>query len=212
MASSATPYGLKPVKKVGGEPWNGAFNTYLIDPAGEATNIYTGQAVYVGADGYIAIVTTTGEDATTNAWPAGSSSMTGAQGVFIGCEYVNAQGQLVHSPYYPTGYAAPTGTSIKAFVVDDPMVIFQVQANGAVEQSDLGYNTHFTAAQSTSTGSTSTGLSNSSVNGTGVATTAPFKIVGFADVTGFSTVGDDYTDILVKINPGWHSLTLDIGL
>jgi hypothetical protein len=45
-----------------------------------------------------------------------------------------------------------------------------------------------------------------------VTTTAAFRVVGFVDMVGFSTVGDAYTDILVKINPGYHSFTNAVGL
>jgi hypothetical protein len=200
MASSATPYGLKPVKKLGGEPWNGAFNTYLIDPAGEATNIFNGQVVQVGTDGYIAIVTDVGSNA--DPFPAGTV------GVFVGCEYVNAQGQLIHSQYYPSAYAAPTGTAIKAFVVDDPDVLFQAQLDASSAQTVLGGNVPLAAVQSTSTGSTTTGNSTSALDADDVATaTVAFKIVGFV-----SPIGDAYPDVLVKFNPSSHAYLAGLGV
>jgi len=207
MASTATPYGLRPVRRLDGLPYAGSTNMYLIDPAGDATNIFYGQVVYIGADGYIAIVTTTGADGTTNAWPAGSSGMTGAIGVFMGCEYVNAQGQLVHAQMYPSGYAAPAGTAIKAYVCDDPNVLFQAQLNGTGAQTILGANTCFAAAQSTSTGSTMYGVSNSALSSSVNTTTMPFRIVAHV-----SPPGDAYPDVLVKINPAWHSMSVTVGL
>lgn len=206
MASTATPYGLRPVKRADGMPYAGATSQYLIDPAGEATNLFNGQVVHIGADGYIALSTATGADGTTNALPTGTT-LTGSLGVFVGCEYVNAQGQVIFSQYYPSGYAAPTGTSIKAYVVDDPNVLFQVQLDGAIDQSDIGANTFFAAAQSTSTGSTSTGNSTSALDATTVTTTAAFRIV-----SAVSPIGDAYPDVLVKFNPGYHSLTNAVGL
>lgn len=206
MASTATPYGLRPVKRADGMPYAGATSQYLIDPAGEATNLFNGQVVHIGADGYIALSTATGADGTTNALPTGTT-LTGSLGVFVGCEYVNAQGQVIFSQYYPSGYAAPTGTSIKAYVVDDPNVLFQVQLDGAIDQSDIGANTFFAAAQSTSTGNTSTGNSTSALDATTVTTTAAFRIV-----SAVSPIGDAYPDVLVKFNPGYHSLTNAVGL
>ena len=47
-------------------PYAGATEEFLIDPAGEATNIFNGQVVIVGSDGYLAISTATGADITTN--------------------------------------------------------------------------------------------------------------------------------------------------
>ena len=206
MAATASPYGLRPVKRADGMPYAGATSEYLIDPAGEATNLFYGQVVHIGADGYIALSTATGADATTNALPTGST-LTGSLGVFVGCEYVNAQGQLIHSQYYPSGYAAPTGTAIKAYVVDDPNVLFQAQLDGAIDQSDIGANTFFAAAQSTSTGVTRTGVSNSALESTTVTTTAAFRIVAAV-----SPISDAFPDVLVKFNPGYHSLTNAVGL
>lgn len=200
MATTASPYGLKPVKRVDGMPYAGATEQFLIDPAGEATNIFNGQVVIIGADGYIAISTATGADITTN--NLGGNGV-GAIGVFVGCEYVNAQGQVINSQYYPSG---TTGV-VKAFVVTDPNVTFQAQLDGSGAQTVLGTNTFFAAVQSTSTGSTRTGNSTSALESTVVTTAAAFRIVGFA-----SNPGDAYTDVLVKFNPGAHSYLNAVGL
>ena len=200
MATTAAPYGLKPIKRVDGTPYAGAIDEFLIDPAGEATNIFYGQVVIIGSDGYIAISTATGADITTN--NLGGSGV-GAIGVFVGCEYTNAQGQRIWSQYYPSG---TTGV-VKAKVVTDPNVIFQAQLNGSGAQTVLGTNTFFAAAQSTSTGSTQTGNSTSALTSTVQAAAAAFRIVGFA-----STPGDAYTDVFVKFNPAAHSYTNNVGL
>lgn len=202
MANVASPYGLRPVKRADGMPYAGATSEYLIDPAGEATNIFYGQVVHLGADGYIALSTATGADGTTNALPTGTN-LTGSIGVFVGCEYVNAQGQVVHSQFYPSG---TTGV-VKAYVVDDPNVLFQAQMDGAIDQSDIGANTFFATAQSTSTGNTMTGVSTSALESSTVTTTAAFRIVAAV-----SPLSDDYPDVLVKFNPGYHSLTNAVGL
>jgi hypothetical protein len=204
MATTAAPYGLRPVKRADGMPYAGATSQYLIDPAGEATNLFYGQVVHIGADGYIALSTATGADGTTNAFPTGTT-LTGSLGVFVGCEYVNSSGQLVQAQYYPSGTS--NGDAIKAYVVDDPNVLFQVQADGAMDQSDIGANTFFAAAQSTSTGSTTTGNSTSAVDATTVTTTAAFRIV-----SAVSPIGDAFPDLLVKFNPGYSSMTNAVGL
>jgi hypothetical protein len=201
MASTAAPYGLKPVKRVDGMPYAGATETFLIDPAGEATNIFNGQVVIIGADGYLAISTATGGDITTN--NLGGNGV-GAIGVFVGCEYVNAQGQLIHSQYYPSG---TTGV-VRAYVVTDPNVIFQAQCDGSVGQADLGTNTFFAAVQSTSTGNTRTGNSTSALDATVQAGAAAFRIVGFASAPRVTLSPMCY----VKFNPTAHSYTNNVGL
>jgi hypothetical protein len=200
MATTATPYGLKPVKRVDGMPYAGATETFLIDPAGEATNLFYGQVVIIGSDGYLALSTATGADVTTN--NLGGNGV-GAIGVFVGCNYTNAQGQRIWSQYYPSGQ---TGTP-EALVVTDPNVIFQAQLDGSGAQTVLGTNTFFAAAQSTSTGSTTTGNSTSALDATVQTTAAAFRIVGFA-----STPGDAYTDVFVKFNPSAHSYLNNVGL
>ena len=201
MATTAAPYGLKPVKRADGMAYAGATSQFLIDPAGEATNLFYGQVVHIGADGYIALSTATGADGTTNALPTGTT-LTGSLGVFVGCEYENDLGQTVHSQYYPSG-----ATNAKALVVDDPNVLFQVQADGAMDQSDIGANTFFAAAQSTSTGNTATGNSTSALDATVQTTAAAFRIVDFV-----SEPGDAFTDVLVKFNPSAHSYLNNVGL
>ena len=199
MATTAAPQGLKPVKRADGMPYAGATTEYLIDPAGEATNIFNGQIVIIGADGYIALSTATGADLTTNA--IGNVTGTGALGVFVGCEYENDQGQTVHSNYYPSGKL-----NAKAYVVDDPNVLFQAQADAVMAQSDLGMCTTFAAVQSTSTGSTVTGNSNTALDADATSATKAFKIVGFV-----SPPTDAFPDILVKFAPSYHSMTVDKG-
>ena len=208
MASTASPYGLRPVNQLGGTPYAGATRTYLIDPAGTASNIYNGSPVYVNSSGYLAVATATGADATTNGFPVGTAN-TGIVGVFVGCSYYNAQGQLIFSQYYPTGV---TGV-IQASVVDDPNVVFQIQSAGTVTQAAVGANVFFTTG-AVATGSTTTGNSTASVvaGASAVTTTAAFRVVGFPNVQGFSVVGDAFTDVYVKINPGYHTFTNAVGL
>jgi len=193
MASTASPYGLRPVNQLGGTPYAGATRTYLIDPAGTASNIYNGSPVYVNSSGYLAVATATGADATTNGFPVGTAN-TGIVGVFVGCSYYNAQGQLIFSQYYPTGV---TGV-IQASVVDDPNVVFQVQSAGSVTQAAVGANVFFSTG-AVATGSTTTGNSSASIvaGASAVTSTAAFRVVGFPNVQGFSVVGDAYTDVYV---------------
>lgn len=201
MAKTATPYGLRPVRRADGLPYAGAMETFEINPAGVATNIFTGSIVRLNTDGYVELMTATGADGTTNAFPAGTI------GVAMGFEFVNAQGQLIHSPYYPANYAAPSGTKIKVMVVADPEVIFQGQLDGSGAQAVLGANTYLAAAQATGTGNTRTGQSTAALESTVVTTAAAFRIVGFA-----STPGDEFTDVLVKFNPSQHSYTNAVGI
>lgn len=207
MASTASPYGFRAVNELGGLPYAGSTRQFLIDPAGYNTNIFNGSIVALNTSGYLNIVTTNGDDSTP--FPAGTI------GVFVGCSFVNAQGQTIYSQYYPANTASVNGSAITAYVIDDDRAVFQVQSAGTVTQAALGANVYLNAVQSTSTGSTTTGNSNTAVvAGSSAATTSgyAFRVVGFANVPGFSTVGDAYTDILVKFNPGAHSYSNATGI
>ncbi len=204
MATTAAPYGLRPIRRSDGMPYAGSTNQYLIDPAGEGTNLFYGQAVIIGADGYIALATGTGADLTSNS--ISGTSGVGAVGVFVGCEYVNSSGQRVQAQYYPSGTNSAS-SAIKAYVIDDPNVLFQAQLDGAGAQTIIGTNTFFAAAQSTSTGNTSTGNSTSALDATVQTAAAAFRIVAHV-----SDPSDAYPDVLVKFNPGAHQMTNNVGL
>lgn len=200
MSNVNAPYGLRAVNRNDGLPYAGATSQFLIDPAGLASNLFNGQVVIINANGYIALSTATGADLTTN--NLGGTNL-GAWGVFVGCSYVNAQGQQIYSQYYPSG---TTGV-VTAYVITDPNVTFQAQLDGQVTQAALGANTLFAAAQSTSTGSTQTGNSTSALDATVQTAAAAFKIIGFA-----SPLTDTYTEVLVKFNPGAHAYTNAVGI
>ena len=205
MASTASPYGFRAVNELGGLPYAGSTRSFLIDPAGYNTNIFNGSIVRINANGYINIVLTTGADDSANVFPAGTI------GIFVGCTYTNAQGQIIYSQYYPANTASVNGSSITAYVIDDDRAVFQVQANGPITQAELGQNVFLSAVQSTSTGSTTTGNSTTSVSATSQTATAAFRIVGFPQTVN-NAVGDDYTEILVKFNPGYHSYSNAVGI
>ena len=197
MAATASPYGLVPVKNADGSPYCGARDAFLLDPAGVAQNIGYGSVVIL-KDGFVQLSVKKGSANDTNNFAAVANG--GALGVFVGCEYINAQGQLIFDQHYPTGTLNAT-----AYVVTDPGVTFQAQADAPVAQALLGRNTFFASTPgATDSISTSTGKSVLAVDATAVDTTAGFKIVGFSD-RGESAVGDAFTDVLIKFNNNYHA-------
>jgi hypothetical protein len=195
MSATATPRGLVPVNSLGGTPYAGSTRKIKI-ASGYASNLYNGQVVKIHTDGTLNLVTETGG--------AGDLFPAGTIGVFVGCSYTDADLGFVNRQYWPTGQVA---SDAMGFVVDDPNALFLIQSSGPINQNDLGMNCDLTAAQSTSTGSTATGNSTSSL-ATGAAcvatTSIGFRIVDFVDGPD-STVGDAYTDTIVKFNHIAHS-------
>jgi hypothetical protein len=183
MASTATPYGLRPVNLIGGQPYAGSTRLFKINNA-YAANIFYGQPVSVNSSGVVIADTGTSNVAAT-----------GVVGVFVGCTYTDPNLKYkIFKQYWPTGTVA---TDAYAYVVDDPDVVMQVQADDTVAQTALGANIGF----STFAGDTNTGNSETSADAASIAATAtlPLRIVGFVDGPE-SAVGDAYTDLLVKWN------------
>ena len=183
MASTAAPYGLRPVNLIGGQPYAGSTRLVKINNA-YGSNIFYGQPVSVNSSGVL--IADTGTTAV---------AATGVVGVFVGCSFTDPNLKIpVYKQYWPTGTVA---TDAYAYVVDDPDVVMQIQADDAVTQAALGANIGF----STFSGDTATGNSETSADAASINTTAtlPLRIVGFVNGPE-SAVGDAYTDLLVKWN------------
>ena len=133
MSATATPYGLRPVNLIGGQPYAGSVRSIPI-ASGYNTNIFNGSIVAIVAGGTIEIVTTNGDNSTP--FPAGTV------GVFLGCSYTDSGGTYRNRQYWPANTVASDAV---AHIVDDPDCLFMAQADGAVTQADLGQNTHLAA-------------------------------------------------------------------
>jgi hypothetical protein len=188
----SAPYGLKPINRIDGLPYAGA--TRLIPIASTYnTAIYNGDIVNIASGGTVAKSTVT-VDSTT-------AAANYTAGVFMGCQYVNTQGQVVQAQYYPGNVAA---TSAYAYVVDDPLALFKVAVTYSgnttvttVNQSVVG--TNMSVRQGT--GSATTGDSAVSVyatNAQGNAVTLPVRAIAVVPET--ATGANAYTEVLVKIN------------
>ena len=200
MAATASPYGLRAVNHLGGTPYAGSTRMYPIASA-TAINIYYGSVVNVLGTGFLTPNLTVGT--------AAAPFVAGTVGVFVGCTFTDPNsGNVVFRQNYPTGTVA---ADIQAYVVDDPAVIFQVQANGAVTAAALGSCCSI-LAQTTATGTLSSGNSTTAVNSATLSVNQDaFKIVDFVD-SPTSIVGDAFTDLLVKFNPVAHAYTSGVGI
>jgi hypothetical protein len=186
------PYGLQPINSVDGKPYAGATRQLPI-ASNYNTAIFNGDVVTVVAGGTIALSGCTSDSTTT------AANFT--YGVFMGCQYTNAQGQTVQSQYYP-------GTSVTnaiAYVVDDPMAAFKVavitsaNAIASVNGSVVGTNMEIDAGAggSTITGNSSVGALQSS-NGAGSAAALPLRCVAVVPAT--ATGANAFCEVIVKLN------------
>ena len=185
----SAPYGLQPINRVDGLPYAGAIRQIPVDVS---TQIYNGDIVRIAAGGEVVkstvTVNSTGAEANYTA------------GVFVGCQYVNSQGQTVQAQYYPGNGAT---SSAVAFVVDDPMAAFKVAvtlSNGAmstVNQSAVGAN--FSVLQGS--GSNTTGDSGVSVyatNGQGNSAALPVRVIAVVPDTAANATA--FREVVVKFN------------
>ena len=135
----------------------------------------------------------------------GSGDLGAIVGVFWGAEYAdNSSGDVK----FVRSIAASTvaKAQFKAYVYDDPMTIFKMQADQAgtaLTSADVGANAqNLTGSGSTVTYKAGSSLDSSTASNTQGATQKafPFQILGSAetDLT-YSTVGTTM-DVLVKIN------------
>lgn len=198
MATTAAPYGLRPINLIGGQVFAGSTRQIKI-ASGYAANIFFGDIVAIGLNGTIVKVTNVGTNA--DPFPAGTV------GVFLGCTYTDPNLKYkLNAQYWPTGTVA---ADAMAYVCDDPDALFQIQADDAVTQTMLGSN--FGVNQTA--GSTASGNSKVSLDVGTRATTATIglRLVDFVEGP-FSTVGDTYTDCIVKFNAGIHTYNNATGV
>ena len=184
MATTATPNGAEPIGTLSS---SGSFTgkvRHIKIASAYGTAIFYGDFVKIVAAGTIE------KD-------AGTTTMTPC-GVFMGWFYTDPN---TNQPTYNQQWVASTAASdAVAYVLDDPNVLLKMQSDASLAQTNLGNN----VAVVQTAGSTSIGRSKNAVDGsTAVATTAtlPLRVIDFVDGPN-SSVGDTYTDVIVKFNAG----------
>ena len=182
MANKDAPFGLRPVRMMGGEPYSGGQSRYRI-ASGATTPIYQGDLVTQLTAGVL------GRHAATGTVPI--------VGVFNGCSYTDpTSGEQVFKNYYPGSISA---SDIVASVVDNPNVVFEVQSDAALPVADLFGN--FDIVDGSPVGDTKSGRSNTELDVTTGATTAtlPLKALDISQDPDNSDVSSANTNAYVVI-------------
>ena len=198
----SAPYGLIPVNLLGGQVFAGSTRQIPIQTA-HGTSIYFGDVVLMSSNGCIttAVLTAT----TVN-----------VVGIFMGCSYINSQGQRVYSQYYPslTTGTPDTPTAISAYVADDPDLVMKtaiVSGTTTVAQATRATMVGGNAALVPNAGSTTTGNSAFAVlNSTAVTAALPVKVVDVVPDTAPAT--GSFVEVLVSWNQGIHQYRLATGV
>jgi len=188
-------YGLRPIGKVGGNPFNNATTQYEI-ANDYSTAIYNGGIVIPLAGGTIAI----------------TDQAVAPLGVLGGVEYVDSvTGKTTWLNYWPGSNSVSVDTNhpVKAFVYDDPMQLYVVVADGtntnrATALADTFANCDMASVNS---GSTNTGMASDMLDISSAATTNTLdvRIVGLFEDEGnsdYSAAGHQY---IVRLNHPYNS-------
>jgi hypothetical protein len=181
MANKDAAFGMKPVRMIGGAPYTGGQSRYRI-AANYDTSIFQGDMVTQVTGGHIAL--------------HADGGTVPIVGVFNGCQYTDpTSGEQVYNSYYP---ANTNASDLIAFVVDDPMVVFEIQAAIAFPIADLFGNFDIVY---TTAGSTLSGVSGAELQVTdgGTATTLPVKAIDISEDPTNSDVASAHTNVLVVI-------------
>ena len=182
------PYGFKPINRLDGMAYAGAIRQFPVTQAGA---MYNGDLIELDVGGIVGTAT----------------SLTGGAkiGVFVGCQYVNTQGQTVQSNFYPGSASASDAI---AYVVDDPYAVFKVAVTDSggdisfVTQAAVGTNVTALAG----TANTLAGNSGASILDTSPADTNTFPLRVVAGVPETAT-DDGFTEVIVKINLHQYNTT-----
>lgn len=186
MASTASPYGLRPVNLIGGQAFNGGVIREIPMTVNSATAIYTGDVIQIGA-------ASAGQPTAMSATPTTSTG--GVVGVCVGVSYVDpVLKYVVHTQSLPANAITSGYTNVIIKVCDDPDQLYVVQAAGSVAATVIG---KFAALENFG-GTAATGLSTIRLATPANTGTLAVRIVDFVDA------GSAYTDCIVKFNQGVH--------
>lgn len=140
MANVDAPNGLRPVRTIGGSPYNGSCNRYYV-PSTDGTAIYLYQPVKL-----VGSATTDGVSHVT----AMTTTADVVCGVVVGVEPETADSLKYRA----------ASTARYLLVADDPNLLFEVQSDGVGGVAAVGEVADVTGF----TGSTTTGLSNMEIS------------------------------------------------
>ena len=181
MANLDASFGMKPVRMMGGSPYSGGQSRYRI-AANYGTSIFQGDMVMQVTGGTVEI--------------HADGGTVPIVGVFNGCTYTDpTSGEQIFSNYYP---ASTNASDIISFIVDDPNVVFEIQADDTFPVADLFGNFDIVY---TNSGSTLSGISGAELDVTTGATTAglPIKAIDISEDPENSDVASANTNVLVVI-------------
>jgi hypothetical protein len=158
MANLDTPNGFNPVRHLNGGTVR--YDDSFTIPSGTAGDIFLGDVVKLTGTGRDVIVA-----AATEAF----------LGVFAGCRYVAANGDVVWAKQWVDGTVTAGTQDAVAFVYTDPNIVYRAQCT-TIAEADIGQAADLLAG----TGNAATGVSGFEVNGAVYGADGQFLVIGLA--------------------------------
>lgn len=220
MASTASPYGLRPINMIGGAPYNGGgAREYKI--VADTTAFFFGDVIQLTTAGLPQRISTT---PVAIKIPATSADATaGIMGVCVGVRYVNpATKQSIWGQYLPANAVTAGYSEMFVYVNDDPRQIYQIQGSAALGTFNSGTSGSGwpgaigknAALGNFGSSNTTTGLSSVNLvvgaNGGSLAVTSTLAMRIVDVVRG--TESDAFPEFLVKFNVGVQSYDNSLGV
>lgn len=174
---SNQPFGLVPIATTTSATWNNQGSPYLIQ-SGYANNIFVGDLVYQGADGYLHNLS----DLQAATYPTAQ-----ILGVFLGLHYEALSSVQPINPagskkFWQAGTATLNNQDVVALVDDDPTTIYNIQSDATgipftAQGSTASVSYTYVAGSTTNaTGNTSNGTSNLVLNVGSIGTNAALNL------------------------------------
>jgi len=185
MSSTSAPFGLRPAFHPSGLDRAQALANGI--PSAYNTAILKGQPVRYQTTAIGGTLGTILPATTSGAWV----------GAFAGVEWTDTTGRRRVSNYWPASTAYQTGSCV-AYFYNDPLIVYEIQADGSVAQTAIGDEADLS---NTTAGSNVTGLSQCTLSSTlaGAGNSAQMRIVDIAPYPD-NAWGDAYTIVRATIN------------
>ena len=186
MGSANAPFGLRPAYHPSGLDRAQALTNGIA--SGYTTDILKGAPVKYTTSGTLNVLTSTEAFA----------------GAFAGVEFTDSTGRRRVSNYWP---ASTVATNIIAYFYNDPLIVYEIQADGVVAQTAIGDNANFS---NLTAGSTTTGLSQCTMSSslTGSSAYGQLRIVDIAPYPD-NAWGDAYT--VVRVTMALHQFVAPLN-
>jgi len=196
MSATAAPFGLRPIGRLD----NGSLEVFRQYPiaSGYATNIATGDIVQLVDGGTATTIekqSGTGDDSTE----------IDMVGIFLGCKYTDPNtGQVTFSQLWPANTVA---SDAMAYVVDDPSVLFAIQADAAPTNVGDIYGKNTLLVQTAP--NTTLKVSRVALDISEISTDAqnPIRIIDYLGGDQGDEKGTDYPILVCKFNYHQHTST-----